>query len=424
MEWEPDDIVRESLPPPDHRTWRQRAFSKRALGTVGATLAVVLFLVASYIHIFGLPSITTPLPHIALTWYMGTIPSGAANALAAAPLPNFDPGIAIAPSDGNTAYLCIAPKDAESVTEVYPEIWVTHDRAAHWTHVSDLPTQPMAVASCGLTIDTLDPAILVAQAMPSTGPGPEESFASFDGGRTWQTLTSPQAVAVQEGFATWGHTTYTMSNIGLYRSTDGMRTWQTVTSGIVSAGTIMRQYWVNPGSGNLLAWTEHMSTSTSYLWSSQDQGARWRKISTQRVGEFDVQQPRAGHPWVICGISYVAWRNTFASVPGGIRCSSDGGRTWKSYPAPTPTSQTQSIFVWSISTSGDIIAVDFLTTGKSSMLRLVISTRQWQALGAIPSDEDSILYVALPSPGVLWAVPMATTIFRPVADVFTADYPA
>lgn len=71
------------------------------------------------------PAHSTTIPHsgLQLAWHAGTTPGGG---IITAP----EGVVTVAPGDGDIAYMCIANGGSRVA------IWVTHDRAAHWTHAA------------------------------------------------------------------------------------------------------------------------------------------------------------------------------------------------------------------------------------------------------------------------------------------------
>ena len=148
--------------------------TKRPGGTALATmtsaaLLVTLLLVASCgqtatrartsaSHVTATPTYDA-VPGPSLSWTVGSLPPGI-------PMlddsswfvPNQFGWAVIAPSDGNIAYSCMRPVSAS----VGPGVWVTHDRAQHWTQVASLPPVHGQLYICFLLINAGDPSIVVA----------------------------------------------------------------------------------------------------------------------------------------------------------------------------------------------------------------------------------------------------------------------
>ena len=105
-------------------------------------------------------------------------------------------GLAVSASDGATAYFCYPMQIPGGNGVTRAEVWVTHDLAAHWTYVSNLPllgTGSSVADSCDLDVDTLDSNRLLANFYSATTSshavqGFTDWFASTDGGATWTTM--------------------------------------------------------------------------------------------------------------------------------------------------------------------------------------------------------------------------------------------
>ena len=136
----------------------------------------------------ALPLYATP-RGLQLAWHAGITPGGGIVT---------DPGgvVTVAPGDGDIAYMCIANGGARVA------IWVTHDRAAHWTHVGDIPVAT-GTNRCYPTVDGLQPntmvvAVIAANLVATPPLRYYTSYATLDGGSTWRKLVGPQPYFVSQ----------------------------------------------------------------------------------------------------------------------------------------------------------------------------------------------------------------------------------
>jgi hypothetical protein len=199
-------------------------------------------------------------------------------------------GLAIvAPSDGNILYACAL--DQSSLTAV-PHIWISRDRAAHWSTGAAVPSQADA-SNCQIVVDANDPQRLAASLSympPGAGGGPDPStyqiFLSTDGARTW-TAPSPHEAWWITRLASSGSTDYAIRSVlmsslnavttDLYASTNGMRTWQNVSSTLTApGGDFDKTFWLDPTIGNLLLQVE--GDHILMLYASTDGGQHWAAV--------------------------------------------------------------------------------------------------------------------------------------------------
>jgi hypothetical protein len=432
-----------------------RGTPRRLLGSL-ATLAAVLALLLSFALLLShglvsLPKVftprgatATPTPIIVVSgWNRATLPTGFTLS---------GPSLAIAPSDGNIAYACVTGEDASQNPRPglsTNQIWVTHDRGAHWQRMTDPPGPP--INQCFLQVDTLDPSIVYAsgRSIPlySTAPagdpptlmangGGEFSAVTFDGGATWQQPASLTSSGI-EGFATSTSRgiTYAViccssdpsSGLRLMVSRDGMRTWTPVDAAIVTSGQGVSTFLYRPDTGELLAMAYGVNTLDQSLWASGDGGAHWSKLPSPATGEFDIyvtQPPVRGQPWHLCAETYKPAHSATANQgpPTGIVCSDDGGHHWASRPLPEPS--PSSFTLLGMSSSGDLVA-ESSGSGADRLYRLPIGSDQWQMFDTPPGAGVSTTFVPSPGAGVLWAVPVPPSFYSPYdprGRIYTKDY--
>lgn len=437
-----------SLTPNPKRTWRSLA-----------AVAAMLLLVAGFAQALRVVSrghvITTKTP-TATEAPVSTLSWQAAPGQGALTSAGGRASFATAPSDGNTAYACVVPGGApgQRIT-----VWVTHDRASHWTRAADLPASGQtadANTQCALTADATDSrrvALAVYWHVARTGPSPlsASTFVTTDGGAVWRELTSPQPFTIGE-MATHQGSTYAIRSTqpdpatvagDLSVSRDGLRTWQLIDQAIVAAGQRVVAFWINPGSGEILAeaTSQTGAPEPAPLWDTRDGGRTWTQLPDPTLitgGDFVVQaSSAAGQPWDICYLYQDA-----ADHPGQanqLLCSTDGGQTWLPRPtlnftftclkcsgAPgTPTTEVFPMFPVAIADDGALLAtvevpqapVTVPSSGGPppilTLYRLPAGGEAWQSLGALPHSTDAetgellygdTAYAVSPGQGLFWSI--------------------
>jgi hypothetical protein len=457
------------VPPADERLWeavhtridQSRTGAPAPTGTMPrrllsslATLAAVLGLLlvfallltyrsVSHPPVFTPPQATaTPTPTTAPGWSRATIPAGFTLS---------GPSLAIAPSDGNTAYACVVAQDANQSPRPglsTNQIWVTHDRGAHWQRMTDPPGPP--INQCFLQVDALDPAIVIAagRSIPlySTAPagtlsvlmangGGEFADITFDGGATWQEPTGDAAPNGGEESATSGGTTYGIrccftspsSYPRLAVSHDGMRSWTPVDAAIVTVDQGVQAFSYRPDTGELLAQVYNVNTLVGSLWESSDGGAHWSELPIPAINYYDfyvTQQPVRGQPWRLCVETFknVPGAGGYPGPPTGIVCSDDGGYHWASRPLPVASGTGFTLL--GITNGGDLLA-ESGGSGVDRLYRLPTGSDQWQNFDTPPGAGVSTTFVPGPGAGVLWAVPVPPSLYSPFdprGRIYTKDY--
>jgi hypothetical protein len=368
----------------------------------------------------------TPLPAVLLAWHPATTPVTLTREIS-------PPQFAVAPSDGNTAYVC-----STSPVQPYgpPQLWVTHDRAAHWAEVDSftalLPRQA-TIASCQLAVDQNNAATLAVTLDTDGNPttiSPTFIFISTNGGSAWRE-TRLSVPAELDTLASAGGAAYAVFIPWLlrdplpsrfWRSTDGMRTWSPVTSRreLGDLG-VAQQFWLQPDTGSLLI---QLGGS---LYTSSDGGNTWSLLSakssnssssdTTTSNSLLVGQPQQGVPWHICAGTGDT-PSSGSPTAFAWQCTVDGGSTWQAI----PSGQTEPI---AIASDGSLIGelhTPAVVSGvpQPALFRLRSGSGQWQSLGVAP--EFRVLYALGPSSGVLWAVPETGVVIDTQQRIFTADY--
>jgi photosystem II stability/assembly factor-like uncharacterized protein len=458
------------VPPADERLWpavRMRISQTRAgtpmhtgntarrlLGALGA-LAAVLALLLGFALLLSRGSVSHPsafTPARATATLRPTIVTGWSQTALPAGFTLSGSSLAIAPSDGTTAYACVTAQDASQ--NLKPglsanQIWVTHDRGARWSRMTDSPGSP--VNQCSLQVDALNPAIVVASgrsiplySTPPAGTPPAlfghggGGFAAvtFNGGRTWQQPTGDAAPGGTHELATHGGTTYAVrccyavpaSAERLMVSRDAMRSWRPVDAAIVAAGQGIDAFFYRSDTGGLLATAFDVNTLNRHLWRSTDGGTHWSELpspATSFVDVYVIQQPASGHPWLLCAETFkpVHSAETDPGPPTGIVCSTDGGDHWASRPRPDVSGSGFTLL--GITNSGDLLA-QANGSGADTLYRLAAGGDQWQTFDTAPGSDVSTTYIPSPGAGLLWALPVQAfySPLDPTGRIYTKDYAA
>ncbi|GEM_PF-2126839 len=370
----------------------------------------------------ALSALTSPLlpPAAPLTWTTASMPPG--NPMSG--MRDNGASLTVAPSDGNTAYTCTAPSPPlPSPSKVPASVWVTHDRARHWTRAAPIPPVAHPFGWCWVVVDQMNPAtavLAVSWGREAEGPSLKTtvSFVTFNSGQSWQPLTSPQTSP--QNFFVFEFATYhgvTIAIIGVnidgglskwWVSRNHMRTWQTINYQLPVQQ--IGQFWINPGTGELLAHgLLDNSDSTVQLLDSHDLGLHWTTITVPvnfGWGSPLISPPVANQPWRLCG-----WAPPSASTTnpedesGTLMCSMDGGHTWVQRPrltllfAPPYDKATLDIAQeFAVAPDGTVFAE------YSNCYRLVPDTNEWQSIGPLPDTTGTNLAtVVIPGAGIIWA---------------------
>ncbi len=306
--------------------------------------------------------------------------------------------LAVAPSDGRTAYACQNPNQAAATQTLF---WSSHNGGSSWT-----PETPLgAVGSCALIVDQTNPNdVLLGIATSAPHGTPDFYYRSVDGGGTWQRMYSLDKTTVTE-FASDGATIYAFRGPGsqvkpLQASNDGMATWRTVDSAIQQQVSV---FWLNPFNGELLASSSIVSTqgvegmpipSTS-MWRSDDGGAHWNKLPTPMGYTVLVQTPQPNSPWNIClGDDWA----------GTLYCGDDSGQQWTARPALSAKTIFDPLYT-ALTRDGSILALSAIPNADGYQLyRLPPGADRWLDIGPLP--EMMLLYApVVGGSGALWSTP-------------------
>ncbi|HZC04563.1 MAG TPA: hypothetical protein VE338_02910 [Ktedonobacterales bacterium] len=270
-------------------------------------------------------------------------------------------GFAFSPTDASTAYICATTNATLTPTIT---VWATHDGAATWTHVGDLPSDG-EVAQCSVIVDAADPMRLTVTVSAQNSSTYQSSFTtalSDDGGKTWRMIGSNMRLVglnTQQGVSIADVTPLTdVANPNnpqyaqLSASRDDWKTFQAIDAPLAARGLAVYRVWRRPGDGALLvvaiqrqaahstpvANPPSVATSAppaTTLWQSADLGEHWTQLPTPpnmlNVNNMLVAQPVGNAPWKACGFQQTGSGATLNQLIG---CTLDGGRTWQSRPLP------------------------------------------------------------------------------------------
>jgi hypothetical protein len=432
---------------------RQEVIAAASVILVVGLLAYVLYAVRAH-RIEGAPtstatSATTPtlassviIPGPQLAWQQAHLPPGVEVTMASLALKT----LAVAPSDGDVAYLCVAPTQREGqALETNAHIYVTRDRGQNWERGGDVPVgaQPQVslkafMLECHIVVDATRPDMAVVETewvqVGAEGDNSQiASFASVDYGAHWRKLVYPNLFVISPEMATYGSvifasgSTQTLSrdqtqnrgNSGLWVSHDQMKTWQALA---LPSGVTPSAFWLNPSTGALLLAANRQESGDSLLLSSTNGGVHWTPLpapSTPGIA-WIVQSPQGATSWRICGATR-PFDDTAQPQVNTLTCSHDGGQTWTARPAlnlaqnsPKGSQFIASASVLALTSDGAALATT--VEGATRFYRLPTGGSVWQDLGPMPTYGDpGPTYSPTSTGGALWLSG---------SDVFTVTYPA
>ncbi|MGE5333865.1 MAG: hypothetical protein ACM3N4_04130, partial [Nitrososphaerota archaeon] len=344
--------------------------------------------------------------------------------------------LAVAPSDGSTAYACGGPSPA-SLLATTTLAWVTHNGGATWAKLA----LPPAFGWCSPVVDAVNPrdVLMGISRNPSPGNPPDLYYRSTDGGATWRRMTGLDGSLVYQ-FATHNGTVYALraekplqinAVAHLQASSDTMSTWHTIDGSISSTGLQVRQFWLNPNNGELLATNvptpapgASSASGSAAIWRSSDGGAHWRSLQVPQEGLTTVlaQPPQPNHTWGLC----VAGAASGTPSSNVLICGNDSGQTWRNVPTLDTGNATTAPIYAAFTSDGAVLALIPTTTSNASttytVYRLPSGARRWQDVG--PTPEFSLLYAPAPGgDGMLWSVPVNGIITDPQSRDFRVAAP-
>lgn len=432
-----DDLwsaTRERLAPRHGREARlaRRGRGRVSWGAVAATAAAVL-LVAGFVQVLATHmSGKTSSGATAISWRKILLPAGS--------VVGYDHTVAVAPSDGRTAYVCAISASAsssatQSSASALPSgiamIYLTRDAGTHWQQTAALPSLRRDINACLVTVDELNPATAVVVLAWSQMPAHQISssvtavYATFDSGLSWHALTDPNLIAVAQLATAW-NTTYAILNSPdttspaprLIASSNSWKTWQPIDHDIAAAGQQVQSLWADPASGAILVEARDNDTSFLHLWLSNSGGVSWTQLSTPPSNHFFAHAGLPGTPWYVCGVRS---ESGAAGGPYALQCSNDGFRTWQHRPnLNRPTERD-----FTIAADGALLAIDDASR-QPTVYRLAYGSQDWEKMGTLPTaapDNADILFSGDARVGTLWALPPVTPDVAEVSSVVVAAYP-
>jgi hypothetical protein len=345
--------------------------------------------------------------------------------------------LAVAPSDGRTAYACAQPNADPPAAPLRG--WMTHDGGGSWSTLA----LPAVAGWCSLVVDEVNPRDVLlgfSHTPPAGGTTlPDLYYRSTDGGANWQHIPSLDGSVIYQ-FATHGSAIYALrvtnplsdtATAELQASADGMATWHAVDGGLRSGQSGVGQFWLNPYNGVLLATNVPPSasgagvttTSSTVVWRSSDGGAHWSDLKAPAYGftSVIVRPPQLNHAWDICVSDFTASPTTAPS--NLLYCGDDSGQGWHDVTG-LDTGDTTATPRYPIFTSdGALMAITMAATSRGAttynVYRLPSGANRWQSLG--PTPEFSLLYApTADGDGMLWSVP-ANGIFGVPENGISSD---
>jgi photosystem II stability/assembly factor-like uncharacterized protein len=348
---------------------------------------------------------------------------------------------ALAQSEGATAYLC-------DLANGQAQVWVTHDRAEHWTMAGSVPVTS-SMTECYIAVDALQPrqALLRTYKLQCCQVVSYEGriYLTTDGGVTWTPRDAPaEETPLVSNLATVGGVSYTLAGTlprsacnscyqALYMSKDGMRTWRRIDAGIfIQKGgrseRFVERFWLG-SSGELLAAVNKYTAGTHELWRSADQGAQWSQIGMGRSGMVDPGGIYPGGIIVADGQNQRFWRACAAYQKFGdrthppvqqISCTLDGGATW----LDTGGDNSYHVEAFAQARDGALLAVTPNPTHEkppATLLRVTPGQSAWESLGALPVRDAPQAPQA--AAGTLWLLKPPANDSDALTTVYTATYP-
>ena len=455
-------------PRPDARLWRavesriqqakqragrseghQRHTPWASLGAVAA----MLLLVAGFAQVFIFASLNQPL--LTVPWQQETLPVGLILPDTTNPWPVSS--LAVARNSAGVAYLCSIPRTGADTG--HARVWVTHDGAAHWTPLTQIPAN-VTVYSCAVTVDDADTERVVVSvstvenhAIGAQGPPlPNDAltFASADGGASWQQLAGDERFLIAQ-LATYQGVTYALrtteypvqSTGGTIRqlthdlaiSVDGLHTWKHIDAGTLAPGRAIMSFRVIPTTGEVLAVTRDDAATAStpaQLWSTRDRGLHWQRLPAPAAAIFVIQASAAGGAPLICGATYIEPQPEW---PSALACSADDGQTWAARPLPphasypNPKHPGQSLRATTIPVAiaddGALLVQTSPIYDRARLYRLPATSDRWQQLGVLPPNNGinaTVAYTSGQQGGLLWTFRIDVDLFFPLSPIFTAYY--
>jgi len=455
-------IRAQPVPIPDERLWRGvrdgiehprrrmagganrsgRPMTRRALISGIAAVAAIALITVGFarvfqlrqaaIHLSGAHATATPNVNVTpvppqtqaiagrqLTWQGATLPPGVPSDSSQTVL-----SMAIAATDGNTAYACFAQANPDQPLQ----IWVTHDRATTWALVGQIPAVG-AVSDCALQVDQGDAQRLVANVSGqnmTTLASISDVYLSEDGGATWRLIPNTtllgELITVEDASFAVQYTSALVTGVGhLVISQNGRQRWRPIDGALQPHGVVV-SFWASPdGASLLVAMRNPRGNSPVTLWQTIDAGKHWSQVLAPAAGptnQFTVQARNAGKPWHIC--EYGARQPSASTSSFVLFCTLDGGMSWQARPGLHLTalcstcsggSENSDLFSLTLTNDGALLGGNSYGPTKNGVIqqmtgaglyRLDPGASHWQSLG--PTPGSAIFYAGAPGTEVMWGV--------------------
>ena len=154
---------------------------------------------------------------------------------------SYSTNVAFSQAESATAYACAA--SAQGI-----RVWVTRDRADHWTAGADIAE---AATGCDMMVDDAHPETAILRSLRGGISTVLNNYLTRDAGASWALLAAPspdtpfyRQLKTQQGVTYAAAATPPRSRCdcfsALYMSKDGMRTWSRIDAGIQAAGRFPR----------------------------------------------------------------------------------------------------------------------------------------------------------------------------------------
>src|SRR5690348_5411696 len=229
-------------------------------------LAAILLVAVAFFQLFRSHSIGSSA--VKLTWTKVSFPTNSVLA--------YGHKVAVSASDGDTAYVCTIASQAQTQTDTpagAASVWMTRDRAIHWTQASPLLTARHDITACYVIVSDNQPSTALVVVSWSQTFGPQLSsdqaagFVTTDSGVSWHEVDDPRSLGITQFAAIKGkiyaligpactpELPLTTSNDclwHLYMISDSWQTWQPIWQPIDQTPTQnsrpigARGFWLDP----------------------------------------------------------------------------------------------------------------------------------------------------------------------------------
>jgi photosystem II stability/assembly factor-like uncharacterized protein len=253
--------------------------------------------------------------------------------------------VAVAPSDPKVLYLGTGEGFPRNTAALGDGVFVSTDAGKHWRYSGLSDSQHVAK----IAVDPTNPRVALVAAMgPEFTPGGQRGiYRTEDGGATWQRVLYVNATTggsdvafdpAHPAIALAGTFDYLRLpwhfrgggvGSGLYRSTDGGRTWKRLTNAALHDGLpggVINRVGFSISANHANVVFAIVPTSRGMLYRSDDGGVTWRLVDADQdlvfrpfyFSQVRVDPDNPKRVWI---------------VSGGLRLSTDGGKTFHSVEA-------------------------------------------------------------------------------------------